>query len=213
MMNMPAAPKVISSWSVLLAVLCLWCASCSSAPEIRYYKLAMPEVEPAANAEPSLGSIAIEYLSSDAAYDDTRIVYRKSPYRLDYYYYHRWSAPPSVMITDALRQAFVDSGRFSSVAGGFTSKTELILSGRLVSLEEVDVDEESWEARLVLDLQLHRTSDGALLWSQQIKNKQSVDERNPEGVAKALSEATYALSAQLIQQIEEQLSQAPAPTP
>lgn len=213
MMNSPFAPKVISSWSVLLVILCLCSASCSSAPEIRYYKLAMPEAEPSTTAEPSLGSIAIEYLSSDAAYDDTRIVYRKSPYRLDYYYYHRWSAPPSVMITDALRQAFVDSGRFSSVAGGFTNNTELILSGRLVSLEEVDVDEESWEARLVLDLQLHRASDGALLWSQQIKNKQSVDERNPEGVAKALSEATYALSAQLIKQIEAQLSQAPALTP
>lgn len=213
MRNKTFTPHIFSAWSVLLLLLSMCAASCSSAPEIRYYKLAMPEVERPANVEASLGSIAIEYLSSDAAYDDTRIVYRKSPYRLDYYYYHRWSAPPSVMITDALRQSFVDSGRFSSVAGGFTNNTELILSGRLVSLEEVDVDAESWEARIVLDLQLHRASDGALLWSQQVKNKQSVDERNPEGVAKALSEATSALSADLIKKIELQLSQTPALTP
>ena len=38
----------------------------------------------------------LESLETEAGYDDERIVYRTTPYRLDYYQYHRWSAPPGV---------------------------------------------------------------------------------------------------------------------
>lgn len=175
---------------------------CASSPEVRYYKLALPEAEANAEAPAPAVSIAIEYLTSDAAYDDERIVYRQSPYRLDYYFYHRWSAPPSVLVTDALRQSFLDSGRFISVTGGYTARTDVILSGRLVALEEVDKNEEDWSARLILDLQLHRTRDGELLWSKQLRRQQEVTTRSPEGVAEALSLAAHALSQELIQELE-----------
>src|SRR5688572_23534301 len=65
-------------------------------PATRYYDL----VPPAARSGGDGPVIALEALATDDVYDDERIVYRTSRYRLDYYDYHRWSAPPGVMISN-----------------------------------------------------------------------------------------------------------------
>ena len=188
---------------------------CAGSPEIHYYRLAPPQAAPtnaaSGQAQAPQVRVAIEYLSADAAYDDARIVYRKSPYRLDYYFYHRWSAPPSALVTDALRQSFQRSGRFAQVSSGYTARTDAILSGRLVALEEIDVSPTQWKARLVLDLQLHRTRDGELLWSRQLEGEEPVEQLDPEGVAKSLSQLVHMMSEQLIDELEPLIRQASSP--
>jgi uncharacterized lipoprotein YmbA len=64
-------------------VLLLALAACAGkVPDTRYYQLAAPEAQA---KQPGEASIAIEPLTTDGAYDDDRIVYRVTPYRLDYY--------------------------------------------------------------------------------------------------------------------------------
>ena len=72
-------------------VLVFGLAGCAGkVPETRYYQLASPPRAPNTGDQ----ILVVEPLVTDAAYDDDRIVYRISPYRLDYYQYHRWTGAP-----------------------------------------------------------------------------------------------------------------------
>lgn len=160
---------------------------CGGRPEIRYYQLAPPP-----SAGDPTGSdvvLSVDTFVGDAAYEDNRIVYRKSPTRLDYYHYHRWTAPPGVMLGDFLRGAYESTGHFRTVVSGFSPEAPLYLGGRIVAFEEVDVDESTWRARAVLALYLRETKTGDIVWSETITEEEPVDEQNPDGVARAMSRA------------------------
>ena len=185
---------------VLGALLLLSSACRPPAPTIHYYQMLGQPIE-ISGAQRSDLVLGIDYLSANAAYEDTRIIYRKSPYRLDYYNFHRWSAPPSVMLTDAMRDAFHESGYFKGVRSGFANGVDILLKGRLIALEEVDVSEDEWRARIVLDLQAVDTRSGDVIWSRVVKKEQAIDERTPEGVAIASSKALKAIVAEIAPEI------------
>ena len=170
-----------------LAALALALAACGGAsPENRYYQLANPAHTA---AHTGAATIAVQPLSSDGAYDDERIVYRVNPYRLDYYNYHRWSAAPGTLIGNYLEQAFAKSGRFRSVVRDASEATPVVLGGRVVALEEVDASTTQWKGRVVLELTLTDTTTSQVLWSEQFEETENLPERNPEGMARAISAA------------------------
>lgn len=182
--------------------LCVWALSgCAGdpAPQVRYYKVA---VEAPAQMKEGGSALGVESLSADATYDDARMVYRTSPYRVDYYYYHRWSAPPAVMMTDALRQSLWSSGQFGRVVAG-SSGVDAVLRGRLLALEEVD-GEEGWTGRLVMELVLER--GGEVIWSGLIREEERLKREHPE----ALAEAVSVMLARAAEQLAPALSAAMA---
>ncbi|MBA3818057.1 MAG: membrane integrity-associated transporter subunit PqiC [Deltaproteobacteria bacterium] len=152
-------------------------------PETRYYQLASPTA-PTRTGEAIL---VLESLSTDAAYDDERIVYRTTPYRLDYYQYHRWSASPGVMVGNYLERALEKSGRFRTVVREVTDQAPVTLSGRVVAIEEVDVSKGRWIGRIVLELTLAEAKTGKVLWSEQFEETEPLANQDPEGLAHALS--------------------------
>ena len=169
-----------------LALLLLALAACGSTPPAtRYYHLATPQVhKPAGKLV-----LVLEPLTTDEAYDDERIVYRTSPYRLDYYDYHRWSAAPGVLVGNFLEEALERGGHVRAVRRDLTTDADAILSGRIAAIEEVDVSKQRWEARIVLELQLSDASSGETLWSEQYEEHEPLRDQSPEGLARALSAA------------------------
>ena len=100
---------------LLCVPLMLLTLACSSAPQVRYYQVVPEAIE--RRDEPAGGMVlAVETLSASAVYEDERIIYRQNPYRLDYYAYHRWSSPPSLMVSDVLRQTLEQTGQFATVS-------------------------------------------------------------------------------------------------
>jgi ABC-type uncharacterized transport system auxiliary subunit len=169
-------------WLVLLA-----CAACAGKmPETRYYQLAEPKPLPPLR---SGAAIVIEPLATDTAYDDERIVYRVTPYRLDYYNYHRWSSTPGTLIANYLERAFEHSGKFSAVTHDPTPEATLVLGGRVAAIEEVDQSSAKWVGRIVLELKLTDTTTNKVIWSEQYEEVESLATRSPEGLARALSTA------------------------
>jgi len=187
----------MNTWAQLLmiaAVVSL--AGCGSSPDIRYYRLSW-ETAGVPRAEQSSGIVlAIDVLVGDAAYEDPRIVYRTSPYRLDYYYYHRWTSPPGVLVSDFLRAAYAETGYFKSVVSGFSPEAPIFLSGRVAAFEEVDVEPRKWLARVQLDLHLRSAETGDILWTRTITAEEPVGELTPEGLAEALSRAVGRIVAE-----------------
>jgi ABC-type uncharacterized transport system auxiliary subunit len=178
-------------WSVLLVLALALGASSAcggSAPEVKHYRLDLQPQQTGAEVadKPVLG---IEQFTTDAAYDEPQIVYRKTPYELNYYYYHRWATNPGMLVTDALRRGYAATGRFESVSTGQVVGSDVVLSGHISAIEEVDVTEEKWLGRVVLEMRLRDGQTGDLLWTEVFEEQERLAERSPAGLARALSEA------------------------
>ncbi|MGE0872058.1 MAG: ABC-type transport auxiliary lipoprotein family protein [Kofleriaceae bacterium] len=172
-----------------------------SVPATRYYQLAAPT-----GATTHRGDlvIAIEPFETDPGYDDERIVYRTTPYRLDYYQYHRWSAPPSVMVSSFLEQWLERAGAFRSVVRDATEQAPLVVRGRVLAIEEVDRSATSRLGRLVVELSLIDSRSGATLWSDQFEETEPVRRPTPEGLAQALSVAMARIAKRATPPIADQ---------
>jgi ABC-type uncharacterized transport system auxiliary subunit len=176
------------------------CAACGGKmPDTRYYTLAPP----ATQARGGDAVLVLESFHTDSAYDDDRIVYRTTPFRLDYYQYQRWSSAPGVMIGNYLEQALEHSGKFRSVVREMTPDAPVILTGRVLAIEEVDKSKTEWLGRIVLELQLTEARSGASLWTKQIEEIEPMRQQTPEGLAAALSIAMSRIVAQAIPEIAE----------
>jgi uncharacterized lipoprotein YmbA len=124
---MTARASVAAVW-----IACMGCGG--KLPDTRYYQIAPPDTK----VRGGDGMLVLETLTTDAAYDDERIVYRTTPYRIDYYQYHRWSSAPGVMVGNYLEQAFETSGKFRAVMRDTTPDAPVILTGRVIAIEEID---------------------------------------------------------------------------
>jgi ABC-type uncharacterized transport system auxiliary subunit len=183
-------------------------AACAgSAPETRYYQLAAPQAQA---KQPGDASIAIEPLTSDGAYDDDRIVYRVTPYRLDYYNYHRWSAAPGTMLSNYLQDAFSRSGRFRAVTREASDAVPVVLGGRVIAIEEVDQSKTSWVGRVAVELTLTDTVTNKILWSQRFEETEPLHEQSPEGLARGLSRAMSRITERALPEVADIAAQATA---
>jgi ABC-type uncharacterized transport system auxiliary subunit len=147
--------------------------------------------------------LVIEPLSADDAYQDERIVYRTSPYRLDYYQYHRWSAAPGVLIAGYLEQALQQSGHFRAVVREHDGGASAILTGRVVAIEEVDESRTRWLGRVAIELTLKDARTGDVLWTEELAETEPLSAQSPEGLARALSAAMARISARAVPEIAE----------
>jgi ABC-type uncharacterized transport system auxiliary subunit len=174
----------------LLSISCALLAACAARiPETSYYRLVPPVATLAPEREPDGVVLVVDELRVDTAYDDDRIAYRTSPYRLDYYEYHRWSAPPGLLVSDFLRSAYAKTGEFDRVVRELEPEAQVILSGRVIALEEIDRTELHWFGNVEIELELRDADTSRVLWSTRIHERESLDERSPEGLARATSRA------------------------
>lgn len=176
-------------------------AACAgNVPETRYYQLAAPA---ASSPQPASASVAIEPLTADAAYDDDRIVYRLTPYRLDYYNYQRWSSPPGTMIANYLQDVLAKSGRFRAVMHEASDAVPVTLGGRVVALEEIDTSRTQWIGHVAIELTLTDTVTNKVLWAQQYDEREPLTKQTPEGLAQAISVAMARITKRALPTVEE----------
>ena len=174
-------------------------ATCGgSVPPTRYYQLYIGAMEPTAAGDVVM---VVEPFLVDSAYDDDRIVYRRSPYKLDYYHYHRWSAPPGELISAALRDAYRRTGQFQAVTNELTSDATVVLSGRVLAIEEVDMTREHGRARIAVELRLRDAATDEQIWSRVMREEVPLRDQSPAGLARALSVAVWNIARRTSVQI------------
>ena len=175
----------------------LLAACAGKVPETRYYQLATSTAAVRATAATEQPALAIEALDTEAAYDDERIVYRLTPYRLDYYNYHRWSSPPGALVSDFLERSFEHSGQFRAVTRE-TQAAPVALGGRVIAIEEIDKSKTSWVGHVVLELRLTDSASGEVLWTSQFEEQEPLRQQSPEGLAQALSVALQRIATRAL---------------
>ena len=201
----------MTSAAIALSALAL-CACGGTLAETRYYQLAAPSTR-GTNLRGGSDVLVVEPLTTDAGYDDERIVYRTGPYRVDYYQYHRWTSAPGVMVGNYLERALEGSGKFRAIVREATPDAPAVLTGRVLAIEEVDRSKTEWLGRITLELVLTDARTGALLWTEQLEDSEPLRQQSPEGLAAALSIAMSRIVARVVPTISDAIRTMPDGNP
>jgi len=167
-------------WSVALS----GCSLTKPRPEVRHYALALTVPEVPASATTT--SLVVRPFTARDPYNQERIVYRSSPYQLDFYNYHRWAAAPAEQVTDWTRRYVRGTGLFAKVFPTPEGNADLVLGGVIRQIEEVD-HEQTWEAVLSIDFWLARADQRSPFWFQSYTATQQAAKRTPAAIAEAMS--------------------------
>ena len=160
--------------ALLLATTALGCSLFRTQPSVRYYTLTLSGA-PAMQLE---APVTVGGFTADEPYATARMASRSSPYRLDYYTYHRWAADPRSMVRTAIRDYFEH--------GSAGSGTRFEIEGNVRRLEEID-DPAGWQGALALDIKVAR--GGTIVLEHAYSETEPAQARNAEAVAAALSRA------------------------
>ena len=134
---------------------------CGTATGKRYFQLNMTTASTTIPTTPINGKAMVQYTRVDPIYDGIRLVYRISPFQLNYYNYEYWVKKPSRMIRDTISAYLKSREVFTGVlTAPVREKGKWILSSELHAMEEVDRDG-AWHAHLAMTLSIRdRDNDG-----------------------------------------------------
>jgi ABC-type uncharacterized transport system auxiliary subunit len=160
--------------AALVATTALGCSFFRAQPHIRYYTLTLT----AGPTTPLDAPVSVTGFAADEPYATARLAYRLSPYRLDYYTYHRWAADPRNLLRATARDYFE--------RGAAREGLPYELEGNIRRFEEVD-DPAGWQGALTLDIKVAR--GGAIVVQRTYAETEPAEAKNAEAVAAALSRA------------------------
>jgi ABC-type uncharacterized transport system auxiliary subunit len=142
----------------------------------------------------------------EKAYSKSNIVYRKSPYELEYYGYRHWAVRPKDMLTDLIYTHLESINLVQNTVRRLDEKgkPDYELAGQIVSIEEYDSDD-TWFAHLAIRMTLVRLSDGAVIYNKLFDQRKIVETRDPLYVVRTLSELTDYFASTLMNQLDEVL--------
>lgn len=126
---------------------------CSASHAKRYFQLYMlpDENMPLAKIPKTL---LVQTVETDTAYDDYRIVYKISPYELNYYAYEFWVKNPGGVIRDAICDFLSRAGAFDRVIKTFSeANPDYILEAVVDVIEEYDFPDR-WFAHLKMSIKI-----------------------------------------------------------
>lgn len=139
--------------SYVMVLLMLLLGGCMSSPSRQYYQLHL------AGAEVPISktidkAILIEPIDMDDLYDDYRIVYRLSPFELNFYSYEFWADKPAKLIRDSITHYLMEKNVFQKVTQEISrGEPDILWTSKVHIIEEVDT-QDLWYARLAMEVEL-----------------------------------------------------------
>lgn len=188
--------------------LCLLLQACGGVPQTFYYTvapLALSEMKENVNAKPSTNAVVlgVEKFSSEALYDDDRLIYRGSPYEVKYDHYRRWASAPKQLVTEEVMKSLQAARVFREVTGfPGSAKVDYVLTGRVLAFEEWDRGEQ-WFGRVAFAAQLYDLAARRILWSEIFEAETRAEKRVPTAVVAAIGKSLEKCLADLQQALPE----------
>ncbi|MBN1225204.1 MAG: membrane integrity-associated transporter subunit PqiC [Candidatus Aminicenantes bacterium] len=170
----------------LFCIITVFLSGCMSAPSRRYYQIYLSlEEESASRLFDKV--LLVDRVDVDDLYDDYRIVYRESPYQLNFYSYEFWADKPAKLVQGAVIHYLLGKEMFHKVIKELSKgDPDLVLRSRIHTIEEVDT-ETSWYARLAMEMEISDFKSGESILFHQFDRKVSLSDKNVAQVPIALS--------------------------
>jgi uncharacterized lipoprotein YmbA len=172
---------------------------CMSSAGKKYYQLFLPLTPDAAAGENSAVPaprfdkvLMIVPVDIEDIYNDYRVVYRTSPYQLNYYSYHFWIKKPDKLVRDAIRDYLSANRVFKGVITDFAGlDPDLLLKAAVRVIEEVD-SPGPWYAHLKMDIVVKNFKSGKTVLSHSFNRQKQLPikrvEQMPIAVSRILKE-------------------------
>jgi cholesterol transport system auxiliary component len=153
--------------------------------------------------------IFIEKFKSVPPYDSTRIIFSKNDFTQNKYYYHQWIMNPDEMITHLMARDL----RESKIARAILVSDNLLATHHLKGIVEQFYEQDlkdQWNAVLSITITMSKKneSDAArrICYQKNYKAISPCEEKNPQGLARAMSMAMSEISEMIISDTYEVLS-------
>jgi ABC-type uncharacterized transport system auxiliary subunit len=185
---------------IILSVILLL-GGCFSAPAKKYFQLSLGDMK-APSTKTLDKTLSVERIEVEELYDDFRIVYRLSPYEVNYYSYDFWAEKPSRLIRDSLFH-FLSEGRLfkTLTLESIKSEPDFALKTRIYRIEEVD-EKHAWFARLAMDLEIIDFKSGETIAVRRFDRSEALASKDvaelPAAVSKILREELEKLIQEII---------------
>lgn len=199
------------SYLVRMGYLCfllLLFGGCAKPLVKQYYMLnyQLEELAERLYEEPYPFTVRLRPFDVEKVYAKSNIVYRKSPYELEYYSAHHWAVRPTDMLTDLIYThleaiALVDAAVRRLDERG---NPDYELVGTILAIEEYD-SEETWFAHLKMSMSLVRLSDEAVVYNRIFDQRKIVEIHDPLYVVRTLSELTDYFASMLMKDLDSVL--------
>ena len=154
-----------------------------------YYTLHVPPAVDPPRAPKAAASVAVGEFRSPTYLRQGAIVYRATPEEVGFYNYQRWAVDPREFVTDTIADRLRESGRFAEVKiYDGRSDVDLMLTGRLEKLEEVDY-EGGVKVEVALSAQMTDLRSGKAVWANAASETAEVNKRTVPAVVAEMSQA------------------------
>lgn len=153
-------------------------------------------------------TVRLKEFEIEEAYNRPQIVYRQSPFELQYYVYRVWAVKPSRMVTDLVYKHLLNVNLVSSIIRRYDegNKPDYELSGMIEALEEYDSDE-LWFAHIALRINLIHVGNGKIIYNKRFDLRKKVLEHRPELVIREMSALIEYAITKSMQDIDIKLAQ------
>lgn len=191
--------RFILSGLIIILILFL-IQGCISSPGKRYYQLHMK----AGKNLPGINKILmVEAVEVDKVYNDYPLVYRLSPYELNYYSYEFWIKKPGQMLQDAVVDYLSKSGSFKKVITRFLEgEPDLLLKAKVNKIEEFD-RRDAWFAHLNMEMIIKTLKTGEIVLVHNFDRKKRLSAKKVARVPIALSIILEEELAKVVKQLSE----------
>ena len=150
-------------------------------------------------------TITVERFSAAQLYNSTAMVYQEGPGQRDQYVYHRWRINPADLVSDYLLRDLRSANLFKGVFNYRSSESSRFqLEGDVEEFQEL-IEKEDHRAIVSLNATLIDTARTGLpdriLFQKNYMIEEPIEENNPAGMAKGMSQAMAKVSKLLLSDI------------
>lgn len=119
-------------------------------------------------------TVGVEAYEAESPYQQEKIVFRTSPYEVNFYEYHRWLRPPTELVTEQVQKLLAISGLFQRVQPyTYESEPDYVLRGRILLFDQWYSDPSS-SIQIGIQYQLLHLVQDQVVWSDIIETTASV---------------------------------------
>ncbi len=193
---------------LLISVSILILGGCSSKIPLTHYYTFHPQSptsgKPTAAKYPKI--LAIDTFQADAPYQQERLVFRTSPYEVNFYEYRKWLRPPTELVTEQVFRAFKTSGTFQD-ARLYESGADYLLQGRIVMFEQWYEEQQASTVHVGIRYALMTLDEERIIWADTIETSETTPSLDILGTIQAFETALQHNIRQAIASMEQAFDQ------
>jgi len=175
----------------IFSIILIFFVGCMSSPMKKYYQIHLENVNMGKSQNIDIKVIdkilLVEKIDIEEIYNDYRLVYRKSPFQLNYYSYKFWIKKPDRVIRDAIVQYLSNKKVFNKVIMEFLEwEPDLIMKVRTNIIEEYDIGE-NWFAHLSMKFKIIDFKSGEVILIHKFDRKKRLIIKKVDNIPVCLS--------------------------